>query len=140
LILALSIVAAADTTPLGEDLSIQLVRQSDGVSLKPDVGMVTLQTETVELSASDSIESLLETNGIYADGEAFEAIYRLNPGVTAADLKPGQTLVIPKVTGPQELQKLLHNGYRAALTLDRELKKVFGQGVRALETKATAIL
>jgi hypothetical protein len=128
--LALSIACVMGNHPVTQaqelwtsDVSMVLLRESDGASIPLEKEGLELTTQIVVVKPNDRLENLLRTNGIYADAEAFGAVYALNPSLDPTALHPGLELFLPYVRGEKHLQEALNDRYLVALTLDVGLKR-----------------
>ena len=135
-ILALLAPAGATNAPQGElanlNISLTLVRSSDGSS-KPIKGdAIALIAQRVPRREGDSIEGLLTSHGVLPDGESLGAVYAINPQLDAKAVMSAVELVLPKATGGTELSRALEEGYLVALTLDTELKRQLLMKVKVL--------
>jgi len=117
-----------------DDVEIDIVNPRTGVAARIDRLSLRLTTRTVLLESDVRIDSLLASANIFPDGEAFIAIYRLNPLLEGATARAGTRLFLPVVTGPDNLSQLFTNGYSTYLTFDLKTKR--GIVTRARELKA----
>ncbi|PYP84489.1 MAG: hypothetical protein DMF61_19985 [Blastocatellia bacterium AA13] len=110
----------------GMNITISLVRRNDRSEYK------TLPNEPVNLEVESvavgqrTIQEILTQNHIFPDVEAFGIVYALNPNREDLNLIKGLDILIPKVDGGAMLSNDFAKGYSVLLTLDKDLKTLFG--------------
>ena len=118
-------------------VSMILVRQRDGS--REQIANIQLSSRKVAVRQGETIEQLLESNGIYADGESLAVLYTLNPGREFASIEAGAEVIIPIVQGGRELSVALEKGYLVALILDKELKKKILKQIKELTDLSASV-
>lgn len=123
-----------ETKIAGRQVNVDLVEADDLTSVPWPDDHVGLITETLTTEANANIYDLLTANGILPDVEAFTVIYDLNPWLKQIDPLPsGVSLVLPKVTAGDKLQRKLKDGYLVMLTVDRTLREELATNISDLQ-------
>lgn len=105
-----------------------------------DLPLITLKANEAELTSvkvkikeKENVEKLLESNGIYVDGESIGYLYKLNPNIDEKTIHNRRELILPKVVGGKSLTNAIKEGYLVQLTFDVELKQQFKGILKELE-------
>lgn len=107
----------------GRTIAMAMIRSDDLSPRAWPTGVIALGTQSVTVKSGDSIFSLLESNNIQPDSEAYTLVYDLNPTLDKLDpLIPGHSLLLPSVSGGSDFRQLISRGHLVMLTVDPELK------------------
>ncbi|MCX5893604.1 MAG: hypothetical protein NTW80_11660 [Deltaproteobacteria bacterium] len=121
------------------NISLALINQRDGSSRGLPEGSVELASQKVTLKEGESLEKLLASNGIFADGESIGMVYQLNPTLDAKAIKPGAEIMVPFVKDKKQLSGEFAKGGLVAVTLDKAKKQEFIKLLKELEVAATGL-
>jgi hypothetical protein len=125
--------AFAQSTVAGRGVSVDVVNPEDrSIVAWPGIGPAVTSGPAVS-TADDTIYSLLKTNGIYPDSEAFALVYDLNPTLSDLNFVLGTHLQIPAVASQSDLARLKASGDLARVTLDPELRSTLGKSTEKLQ-------
>ena len=116
-----------------------LINQREGSSKTLPQGSVELAAQKVTLEEGDSLETLLVSRGIFADGESIGVVDRLNPVLDAKAIKSGAEIVVPFMKDKKQLAGEFDKGGLVALTLDKEKKQEFINVLKELEAATTSM-
>jgi hypothetical protein len=125
--------AFGQSTIAGRKVSVVVVNPDDLTLVKWEGTGPAVTSAHVTTTTDDTIDSLLQSNGIYPDSEAFTLIYDLNPALKNLSLGDGASLEIPRVANEDELSKLKASGYLARVSVDPELRGSLSQSIGELE-------
>ena len=100
---------------------------------------IELGGQKVTLKDGDSLEKILMSNGIFADGESIGIVYQLNPDLDAKAIKDGAEIIVPFVKGNKKWKMGLDKGGALALTLDYEKKQEFIKVFKEFESSTTSL-
>jgi hypothetical protein len=122
------------------NISMTLINQGTGYSKLLPAGSVEVAEQKVTLKEGDSLEKLLTSRGIFADGESIGVVYRLNPALDAEAIKAGADVVVPLVKDKKAFAGEFDRGGLVALTLDKEEKKEFIGILREFQAAAASVV
>jgi hypothetical protein len=130
----LALNASTEVQLAGRTVGVSLVKADDFSPIAwPGAGF-KLDTYKVTPQAATSIYDLLTTAGIVPDADAYALVYDLNPSLQQIDPLPaGLSLELPRVTGGDDLQNKLRNGYLAMLVIDGNLREELARSANALQ-------
>jgi len=97
--------------------------QADNSSVALAGREIKLTTLKMMWREGDSIQKLLTTNHVYADGESVGILYMLNPYLDSKSLIAGEEIVLLSVNNPEEFSREFDKGCLVLLALDDGLKK-----------------
>jgi hypothetical protein len=142
---AVALAGCALRTPAQSAVAEVSERPAVAVVLRRDDGSTRTLRDTVALSylpqrtRANLVPALLRANGIEPDAEALGLVYELNADFDPADTSREVDLVVPRVGGPREVTLALNEGYRAALTVESELKRSLLTEVANIGRNATTL-
>src|SRR5690242_18458915 len=103
------------------DVKLSLIRPIDFSTQELRDTAAKIVTSQVTVKPGDTVKKLLQTNGIYANGDAFALIFALNPGVTKLD-SAGGLLTLPKAAGGAVLRQALNSGQLVVISANEKVK------------------
>ncbi len=121
------------------NIALTLINQREGFSRILPPGSVELAAQKVSLKEADSLEKLLVSQGIFADGESIGVVYRLNPALDAKAIKAGAEIMVPFVRDKKQFAGEFDKGGLVALTLDKEEKQEFIKVLKELEAVTASV-
>lgn len=121
------------------NIAMTLINQREGSSKILPQGSVELAAQKVTLKEGDSLETLLFSKGIFADGESIGVVYRLNPALDAKAIKSGAEIMVPFVKDKKQFAGEFDKGGLVALTLDKEKKQEFIKVLKELDAAMTSV-
>lgn len=131
--------AGISTDMAGRHVAAVLVRAEDLSPADWPDEAVNLAVNTDLVNAQTNVYSLLQTNGIAPDTEAFTIVYDLNPTLRdVKTLESGTTLKLPRIVGGPKLRELLKHGYLVMLTVDPILREKLNHSAEILQTRLAA--
>ena len=125
--------AFAQTTVAGRSVSVDVVNPEDRSVVAWSGTTPAVTSGQIVSTADDTIYSLLKTNGIYPDSEAFALVYDLNPTLSDLNFAVGTHLQIPAVAAQSDLARLKASGDLARVTLDPDLRSALGKSAEQLQ-------
>jgi hypothetical protein len=124
----------------GRVVGMALIRADDLSSQPWPSAQIQLKTISGTSKPNQNVFMMLQSNGIAPDSQAFTLVYDLNPKVSNLEaLAPNSVLILPAVTGGEQLQALLKGGDLIQLTVDPQLREQINQQADSLQRLVPSI-
>lgn len=115
-----------------DDVAVVLVYGGGQSSVTLTPALYALDSIGVIVEEGETLEQLLRVHGLQLDGEALEAVYRLNPDLDSATVASGMRLRLPLIRG-DSVSMARERGASVAITLDVALKVEISKSDSALK-------